>query len=317
METTTVLSNKSKDLVPRPYEQGTSHKKTLRDLVQCLDSLEVDDLDISADANDLERLEALKALAKIQSRLEQPWETGMRLAWTTPTLTAALKICIDLALFEKWKEHGGGMMTVQDLALMTSSDADFLRRILRTVASMHALDETGVETYRMTPFAEALGSTDMKSMLPYFFEVNGPAILNLPGFCKSVQYQNPADSSKTNWQHYKQSKETPFEFLKKNPESLEHFQRCMRVLSLNMASWTILYPVEQLGNQVRKESPLVVDVGGGLGHDIKSFSERIQNLPPGSLILQDRPEVIAQAKVTPPIKAIAHDFFEPQPIKGK
>ncbi|KAI9681051.1 MAG: hypothetical protein M1822_007125 [Bathelium mastoideum] len=63
-------------------------------------------------------------------------------------------------------------------------------------------------------------------------------------------------------------------------------------------------------------SVLIVDVGGGKGHDLQQF---ISHYPEskGSFILQDLPEVIAEvnglhSRITP----MVHDFFTPQPVKG-
>ncbi|KAI9667482.1 MAG: hypothetical protein M1821_000298 [Bathelium mastoideum] len=60
---------------------------------------------------------------------------------------------------------------------------------------------------------------------------------------------------------------------------------------------------------------LIVDVGGGKGHDLQQF---ISHYPEskGSFILQDLPEVIAEvnglhSRITP----MVHDFFTPQPVK--
>lgn len=60
---------------------------------------------------------------------------------------------------------------------------------------------------------------------------------------------------------------------------------------------------------------VVVDVAGNIGHDIVGFQNKFK-LKPGRLILQDRPEVIANTIVDSSIKAMAHDIMTPQPIKN-
>lgn len=61
---------------------------------------------------------------------------------------------------------------------------------------------------------------------------------------------------------------------------------------------------------------LLVDVGGGLRHDLEDFEARYPHLP-GRLVLQERQEVISQIKdLSSGIEASVHDFFTPQPIKG-
>lgn len=63
--------------------------------------------------------------------------------------------------------------------------------------------------------------------------------------------------------------------------------------------------------------PLFVDVGGGAGYQTAAFKEQYPNLP-GLVILQDLPEPVEDAKLVVPkdVKRMAHDFFEPQPVKG-
>lgn len=65
---------------------------------------------------------------------------------------------------------------------------------------------------------------------------------------------------------------------------------------------------------------VLVDVGGGLGHDLEELKAKHPALP-GRLVLQDRPEVIATVESAaaaggPPFEPAAHDFFTPQPVGG-
>ena len=80
------------------------------------------------------------------------------------------------------------------------------------------------------------------------------------------------------------------------------------------------FPVEEvLGNgvSIEKNAVMLVDVGGSTGRDISAFHELYPQLP-GRLVLQDLPAVIKEASNLPEgIEAMAHDFFTPQPVKGK
>lgn len=86
-------------------------------------------------------------------------------------------------------------------------------------------------------------------------------------------------------------------------------------------SWTEpgFYPVDlRLGKEVKThaDAVLLVDVGGGLGHDLEDFKAKYPNLP-GKLVLQERQEVTSQIKqLSPGIEPSVHDFFTAQPIKG-
>ena len=81
------------------------------------------------------------------------------------------------------------------------------------------------------------------------------------------------------------------------------------------------YPLEgRLGLDAEdgdKDVVLLVDVGGGLGHDLEELKLKHPGLQ-GRLVLQDQPEVIAQiSKASNGIELTAHDFFTPQSVKGR
>ena len=62
---------------------------------------------------------------------------------------------------------------------------------------------------------------------------------------------------------------------------------------------------------------LLVDVGGGNGHDLIRFLNKYPSAW-GRLILQDLPNLIQNLEgLSPGIQAMGHDFFTPQVIKGK
>jgi hypothetical protein len=97
-----------------------------------------------------------------------------------------------------------------------------------------------------------------------------------------------------------------------------------------------LYPVEETlfpGTDGSPDAPLLVDVAGGLGHDIHEFKKFYPNHPGVSstftvratttdkllkkLVLQDLPVVINDVKdIDPSIELMPHDFLTEQPIKG-
>ena len=60
----------------------------------------------------------------------------------------------------------------------------------------------------------------------------------------------------------------------------------------------------------------MVDVGGGLGHEIAGLHSKFPDLP-GKLVLQDQPSVIDEAtrkgELPGAVRAAAHDFFAPMP----
>jgi hypothetical protein len=101
------------------------------------------------------------------------------------------------------------------------------------------------------------------------------------------------------------------------PEQQEAFNRVMAITRLGRGEeWFDFFPTESRFSSTAPDSPLLVDIGGGLGHDIAAFHKRFPDLP-GRLILQDLEPVISNiADLDPKIERQVHNFFNPQPVKG-
>ena len=75
--------------------------------------------------------------------------------------------------------------------------------------------------------------------------------------------------------------------------------------------------MQELCHDVGVDEVLLIDVGGGLGHDLQELKAEHPKLK-GRLILQERPEVIKETQsMTDGIELMEHDFFTEQPVKGK
>lgn len=83
-----------------------------------------------------------------------------------------------------------------------------------------------------------------------------------------------------------------------------------------LARWTEIFPTEQLLEGIGADDVVVVDVGGGVGHDLMHIQKK-HDLKPEQLVLQDQEGVVAQAVSKAAFKAQAHDFFKAQPVQGR
>lgn len=87
--------------------------------------------------------------------------------------------------------------------------------------------------------------------------------------------------------------------------------------------WFEVYPAaDEISSSSLKtgdDATLLVDVGGGFGHEISKFKQNFPNLP-GKLILQDLPNTFenmkAQQATPEDIELLSYDFFTEQPVKG-
>ncbi len=111
-----------------------------------------------------------------------------------------------------------------------------------------------------------------------------------------------------------------FPWLMEHPLQMSNFNDLMMGQRMNRIEWFNFADVESIlfgGYQSEDENAtLLVDVGGGRGHDLEAFRNRFPD-EKGKLILQDLPPVIGDIKeLHEDIVRLEHDFFTPQPIRG-
>jgi hypothetical protein len=141
----------------------------------------------------------------------------------------------------------------------------------------------------------------------------------LPTYLASISYQEPQDVTTNNHSSSDPEGLNFFGRLQKTPACYEAFTGHMEAWTTWKTPWTKVVDTNQLlaGANLDSGSPFVVDVGGNTGIDISHVLAKHTNIPVGSLVLQDLPEIIATAQVDKKITTMAHDFFLPQPVKGK
>jgi len=112
-----------------------------------------------------------------------------------------------------------------------------------------------------------------------------------------------------------------FDWLHANPPGGANFNYHMGGYSNGRPSWFDkgFYPVQDRllnGFDDSDGSALLVDIGGGLGHDIESFHASFPGVP-GRLVLQDLQRVIGQIPAKDDgIERTVYDFHTEQPVKG-
>jgi len=132
-------------------------------------------------------------------------------------------------------------------------------------------------------------------------------------------YKSPDDNYKTLFQFGQNVETRYFDWLFSpgNEERAQAFVNHMKFKTMG-PRWFQGVPVADiLGPACGKDDVLLVDVGGAAGHDLEAFHAAYPDMP-GQLVLQDLPGTVGKldASKLAPIKAEAHDFFTPEPIKG-
>ncbi|KAJ5733504.1 hypothetical protein N7493_002290 [Penicillium malachiteum] len=272
--------------------------------------------DINSDSfeTDGDRANTLLAAYALVSRLETPWETVSRIVLNEPFLAASLKILLDIKLFERWQEKGNMAESCDNLARMVNSDPSFLghrqsltiypARILCHLAANNLLEEVSTNMYKPTKLTNSLLQSKYGEWINWLFDNVLPSVAKMPEFYQKTGYKSSTDPGDGLFQYVKGYKGDLFKYLADNPREGESFNHYMGTI----------IPIEDLLSGVDSESPLVVDIGGNLGHDLDKFRVAYPDTAP-RLYLQDLPEVIERSTCPDPVNKMAHDFFQPQPVK--
>lgn len=146
-----------------------------------------------------------------------------------------------------------------------------------------------------------------------------PTLARLPKFLEETSYKNPSGATGGPLQYAENIDTTIWEWLATKPKDLDACSAFMEADQAARPLWSEWFPIkEQLldGYSGDANDVLMVDSGGGRGHDLAAFKKAYPDAA-GRLVLQDLPQVINDIKeLDPKIEKTKHDFFKPQPVKG-
>ncbi|KAI1881515.1 hypothetical protein JX265_000341 [Neoarthrinium moseri] len=293
------------------------------DVVSTLDAIKPESFSTDAD-----RYAAKEAAFRLLSRLQTPFERSWALSFETPVLVAGLQTCQDLGIWATWSEidkvDEGAPQSLDSILTMSNSklDPNLLRRLLRHMAALHILEETGVDMWKPTPFSLAMGDrvSYIDQTVQCGLDHTIPAGVNLPRFLAKHEYQEPVDKSKFD-NYCDLFGNDFFAYCQKNPGAGGSFIGLMTALRNHKMDWTEVYDTNKLFQEVKAQKgvPFFVDVGGAHGLDTARILAKHPEMPADSLVVQDLPDVIAlhaKEKLDSRIKQMSYDFFTPQPVEG-
>ncbi|KAL2754399.1 hypothetical protein ACRALDRAFT_1031814 [Sodiomyces alcalophilus JCM 7366] len=264
---------------------------------------------------------AIKARSLVQS-VQTPRELMVQHTWADTGLNAVLTTGVDIGLWKLMVKNGvDKAQKVDDLAGALGVDPVLLGRMMRHVCAMGHLEETAQDEYKLTNFSKSLSLDVIGDGYVALLGGIGRSPIEFYKFLRDTKWKNPTDAARTAM-HASYGTDLPncFEYLRSiglGPQTNHH----MGGYRQGRLPWMhpSLYPVEETlfpGADTSPDAPLVVDVAGGLGHDINEFKKFYPNHP-GKLILQDLPVVINDVKdIDPTIELMGHDFLTEQPVKG-
>lgn len=224
-------------------------------------------------------------------------------------------------MFQHLKHVGEQGISSHDLAEKTGVDVVLLQRIVRHLIAMKVVS-FGDGKFFGTTLSHGLATDNYQQSIDFCYDVARPSFNGFPEFFARTDYRLPTSLTDGPFQAAHGTKLSFFPWLVATPPHLAEFDAFMSAYRSGKANWYDpgFYPVaERLieGFDPRNSDVLLVDVGGGRGHDTLSFATR-HAAHPGRVVLQDREPVIAevQDKDKLPFECEAHDFFTPQSVRG-
>ncbi|PVH94895.1 S-adenosyl-L-methionine-dependent methyltransferase [Periconia macrospinosa] len=276
--------------------------------------------DLKADANfRLQVTEGSKRLTRtLQTEVDRAWELFLR-----PAHSAALHVALDGGWIgyinsNHVQKHGSETSGISagQIAEHTSSDPELVSRLMRVLTANETIVERGADLYAPTPFSKLFDDLAWANGLRHAVRDYSITMAGMPGYFSKNGYR--IDKHKEGAYQYVHGT-TFFDRVHAGGEVGAEFHSFMRVVRAGKKPWFEVYPFADRLKGASESDVLLVDVGGGYGHDLIVFSnvKEGRNVP-GRLVLQDAPgvlEKVSQEQLSR-IDIQAHDFFTPQKVLG-
>jgi hypothetical protein len=200
-----------------------------------------------------------------------------------------------------------------------------LARMLRHLAAMNTIRETGPDTFAPTPLSNSLTESAYEDTILFLQDDFQPVHQSTPSYFKQHGFVSPNSGVDGPFQHaYSCKGQHLFEYFQTAaPLMGKRFASMMDMWSKGRPRWfdESYYPVKErlLDGVDNHADTFLVDIGGGSGHDIEDLRRKFAKEIPAKLVLQDRPEILALdlSHVDGSIERMPHDFLIEQPIKGE
>ncbi len=192
---------------------------------------------------------------------------------------------------------------------------------MRHMAAMGYLIETAPDQYKPTNFSRSLSLPVIGHGYPCMSFLM-TAQSKFPEYAKATNYKTPNQVDSGPLQYAFNTQLNMFEYLTAHSSFGMQFNNHMGGYHQGRPSWMDqgFYPVEERlihGAQTDQDATFLVDIAGGVGHDLEEFLRKVPHAP-GRLVLQDLEAVIDQAHgLGDRIHKMVYDFYTEQPIKGE
>lgn len=258
---------------------------------------------------------ALQLANRLTAQLQEPQNFATELAFS-PYAVMTARLAVDLELFTI-VAASSEPLTPEELAAKSGAEPELVSRLLRLLSAVGFVSEVGEQLYGATPVTKAMANPALQSGYRFVWDILVNAAAKAPKYFRESHYRTGVEPHDGLTQYAHHTKLPFFSFLASMPSTMQDFNTFMGTTMGNRKYWVDWYPVQKsLLDGLKPDSALVVDIGGGKGHDLESFHRKYPDR--GPLILQELPHVVEAAEATNPVfKCTVHDFFKEQPVKGK
>ncbi|KAI1156346.1 S-adenosyl-L-methionine-dependent methyltransferase [Nemania diffusa] len=263
------------------------------------------------------RVEALQAANLVISALEKPEDGLIKFAFS-PATWMAVRVCAQLNVFDIITKNEA--ISATEIAKNGNADESLIRRLLRVLTAAGFVAEKGVGLYGPTDWTVHINSRLAQGMIKFMYDASMLPISQGPNWLKETGYQNPVDPQRGMFQAANHTDLPIFEWLTvpKNKELWDNANTFFEGDRGSRPSWLTWFPAKDkfFPQGHRQDTPLLVDVAGGRGHDLMDFLAKYPD-EPGPFVLQDQKPVLESAlSLSPKIEKQVFDLFADSPVKG-
>ncbi|CAI7666386.1 unnamed protein product [Penicillium manginii] len=278
-----------------------------------MDSIITQIKSLAQDADEASRRKILDGLRDLALSLETPQDTMQRISYLH-LQPALVRVGLDLNIFKILAESDHPL-TSDDLAVQTNAAPNLLSRVLRYLASVGTIKETGDNEFTDNNITRSLSDEGIASAIYHNVNIIAPPIFALPNFLAENKYQDITSSVNTPLQKAFNTDQPAFVWAQTQPELILHFNKFMEAEQRGMRRWFDVFPIEEKSRNLNPDQALFVDVGGNIGHQSVALKARLPEIQ-NDIIVEDLEIVLASAIPCEGVKTIAFDFFQPQVVKG-
>ncbi|KAI0473122.1 S-adenosyl-L-methionine-dependent methyltransferase [Xylariaceae sp. FL0804] len=264
---------------------------------------------VLASGDDNARKQMFGTVMQAMAMLESPLDT--------PHAPSALMALIKAGVMQEIAKSDTSL-SADDLAKATGADRLLIVRLLRPVNALGFVKEVAPEEYSPTTLTKTLVDRALLGGFQFMYSGATRSLANLPFYLEQTGFKH-VEGAPGPFQDAHHTQDEMFPWLIKDPAMMGNFNAFMTGQRADRKQWFDFFDVDEVllnGASNEADATLLIDIGGGEGHDVAEFHRRHPSAP-GRLMVQDLPPVIDSIKdLDPAVERHKHDFFTPQPVQG-